>query len=396
MMHLMNKRIPKHDFKGLADWVPVFRAGTQTDSQGRSRVWTVEDLDQIAANHDPDHPAPHVITHQELYSPFAYARTAELKREGDALYAKSRDIEPQFEKLIRDGRLYERSVRLLQTDKGWKLGHIAWLGAEPPAVEGLAPVQFAANADAFDYAVDAYTPGVLARMLRRMREFLIEKFGVEQADRVMPDWEVESLNEHATRLRDEELDSSPLHPSFSAPTPGDQPMPFSQADIDRAREEARQQAAADFSQREQTLQQQLAQERRSRRGAEFQALITGRVDTGHLTPAQAEGAVEFMQQLSDAEDARFEFSAGAGDKAQTVKKSPLEWFSDFMKALPKQVDTRESSAGAAQGEGGAHSFNAPAGAHVDADRLALHTKALDYQRKHNVDYITAIKAVEKE
>jgi hypothetical protein len=394
MMRHMDQRT--HDFKGLTDWVPIFRAGTQTDSLGRTATYTRADLDQMVTNHDADHPAPHVVTHKELYSPFAYGRTAALKREGDVLYAKSRDIEPQFEKLVRDGRLYERSVRLQKTGQGWKLGHIAWLGAEPPAVEGLAPVQFAAPQDnVFDYQVDSYTPGVLARAMRRLRDFIIEKFGVETADKVLPDYELESLSTHAAELRADD------QPSFSHPPTNDggaAVSEFTQADIDAARAAGREAAVSEFSQREQTLANELAAERRSRRQAEFQALVAEAVDGRRLTPAQAEGLAEFMAALPDGEDARFEFSQGEGDQAQAVQQSPLAYFREFMAALPATGPSRgESDAGEDLGSQGGPQFSAPAGAHVDADRLELDRKARDYMKQNpGVDYISAVRTVEQE
>lgn len=385
----MSKRT-HHDFKGLQDWVPIFKAGPQKDSLGREKVWTHDELDQVVANHDPDHPAPHVVTHKELYSPFAYGQSAEVKREGDVLYVKSKNVEPQFEKLIKDGRLFERSVRLVPSPKGWKLGHIAWLGAEPPAVDGLAPVQFSAETEAHDYSVDWRATSTLARMMRRLREFVIAKFGAEEADRVMPEWDVEDLLTTAAEQRAEEI---PASPSFSAPTQqGDVPMPHSDEDLKRAREEARAEAAAEFAAEQTTLQQQLQTERESRLRAEFSANVTEAIDAGRLTPAQAEGAVDFMLQLSR-EPMEFEFSAGEGDKASTVKKPALTWFRDFMAALPKQIDLGGERGGEDVDVAGDAEFAAPEGYAVDADSMAIHGKAVAYQKKHGCSYNEAVDAV---
>jgi hypothetical protein len=386
------------DFKGLQDWVPIFRAGVQKDSLGREKVWTTGDLDQVVANHSAEHPAPHVITHKELYSPFAYGRTAELKREGDVLLAKSKDIEPQFEQLIKDGRLFERSVRLVPTANGWKLGHVAWLGAEQPAVQGLAPVQFSAEPAACDYSLEWRTPGLLARMMRRMREFMIEKFDMETADRLMPEWDINDLETYAADARAENQPAVPsfseagLHnaeASFTAPTThqGDTPMPHSDEDLQRARDAARAEAQAEFQAQQATLQQQLDNERTQRLRAEFTATINEAIDAGRLTPAQAEGAVEFMLQLS-CEPAEVEFSSGD----TTVKKARVSWFSDFIAALPKQVDVGGERGGddvsAAQAE-----FAAPAGYAVDASSAEIDRKARAYMAEHKTDYKAAVAAV---
>ena len=398
MIRFMDKhKNTLRDFKGFDDYIEVFKAGTRTDSQGRTKTFTTADLDQVVANHDPEHPAPHVITHKEVYSPFAYAQSADVKREGDSLLVKADKVEPQFEKLVRDGRLYERSVRLMPTDKGWKLGHVAWLGAEPPAVEGLAPLQFESGQEFYDFEMDSYTPNAMARLFRRVREFIVDKFDIETADKVIPDYEIESLSDHATRMREKDNEDSST--SFTQHT-GDETMPdFTQADIDAARQEAadeaRKQAKADFARQEEESQNALREERNKRLSAEFNAEVKGWVDAGKTTPAQAEGMAEFMLQLSDGEDAHFEFSAGEGDKKETLKKSPLEWFREFAQSLGKQVDTGRSDAGD-ELDAGSHNYTAPQNSHVDADRLELHNKALDYQKTHDVDYIDAVRAVEQQ
>lgn len=348
-MRSMTKRISQqYDFKGLADWVPIFRAGKQVDSKGRDREWTHADLDQVVANHDPAHPAPHVITHKELYSPFAYARTSELKREGDLLLAKSKDIEPQFETLLKDGRLYERSVRLVPTDKGWKLGHIAWLGAEPPAVAGLAPVQFEASGEACDYSMDWRATNTLSRLMRGMRDFFIEQFGLEKADRALPEWDVSALADIA---KDAEPKPESIT-SFSSSFPlageknkqGDQPMPeFSQADIDRAVTAERDRLKAEYAASQKTLQDQLAAERRAHRSAAFQAFRDEMVDAGHA-PAALTGVVEFLHAIDAVQDATFEFAAdGGGQKSIGL----VEWFQDFAKGRKPDVKMGRSDAGAA-------------------------------------------------
>ena len=73
--------------------------------------------------------------------------------------------------------------------------------------------------------------------------------------------------------------------------------------------------------------------------------------------------------------------------------SARRWPRELLTSLPKAVDFSEKSAGEGV-EAGTANFAAPAGTQVDPARLALHNKALDYQRTHaGVDYLTAVKAV---
>lgn len=169
-------------------------------------------------------------------------------------------------------------------------------------------------------------------------------------------------------------------------------MPHSDEDLQRARTEA---AAAARAEAQAEFSTQLQSERESRLRVEFSASINEAIDAGRLTPAQAEGAVDFMLQLSR-EPAEFEFSAGEGDKATKVKKLPLDWFRDFMARLPQQVDVGGARGGDDASAGHAE-FSAPQGHSVDSDQLALHHKALDYQKAHpGTDYLAAVTAVSKE
>jgi hypothetical protein len=77
----------------------------------------------------------------------------------------------------------------------------------------------------------------------------------------------------------------------------------------------------------------------------------------------------------------------------TVSKPCNEWLREFLQCLPQQVDFAERSAAEDEEAAGVASFAAPAGFTVDAERLALHNKALTYQTKHQCDYNTALAAV---
>jgi len=388
-----------HDFKGFDDYIEVFKAGTQTDSKGRTRSFSIADLDQVVANVEAGNPIPHVITHKEMYSPFAYAQTTRVKREGSSLYVKADKVEPQFEKLVADGRLFERSIRLVPSDTGWKLNHIAWLGAEPPAVAGLAPVEFSADDSFFDFSSDAYTPNILSRVMRRLRDFLIEQHGSETADKVLPDYEIESLSDHANDLRDENSDTAlfSTHTKNTTKTEGDSMSEFTQAQLDEAVAKATKTAVdsvkADFAAKQQTAADALKAEKDKRLSAEFSQEINTLVAAGTLLPAQAEGMAEFMLTLSDDAGATFEFSAGEKGKEQTIKKSPRDYFMAFAKSIGQQIVLSEQAGGDV--EQTSSDFSMP-NASVNPDRLALHDKARDYMQKNpSVLYLDAIQIIER-
>jgi hypothetical protein len=377
-----------HQFKGFGDFVELFRAGEQTDSQGRTKIWTHEELDQVVANHMP---APAVIGHPKTDAP-AYAWSSELKRDGDLLLGKFRDVEPQFEAMVKEKRFPNRSVRFRKTDQGFQLAHVGWLGATPPAIDGLKQVEFSTeDSDGYEFVSEAYATSVITRTFRRLREFLIDKYSAEEADRVVNDYDLEALADLAAEQR-EQLERPTSH--FNKPD-GDSAVPktYTDEEIQAIRDEARQAAESEFSGQANDYKTQLTQERNQRLTSEFKAQITGLVDAGKLTPAMAEGAVEFMLAIAG-DETEFEFSTGEGDKQKDTKQSPADWFKGFLDGLPKAFDFNETGAGEHLDGKGQFEFNAPAGAIVDPDRIELHNKAVEYMNQNNCDYVEAVIAVE--
>ena len=327
---------------GLADWFAVFRAGRHTALSGQTRTVTRSDLDRIVERYDgAGQPSPCVITHNELYSPFAYAQIADLRvGAGDVLEARCRQdtIEPQFAALVADGRLYNRSVQLLpDEDAGWRLGHVAFLGAEPPAVKGLEPIRFAATGVVFASEkpweqVEAVSRWAdLVGVVRRLAQRLLEP---DDAEAVMPDWmvqdaqrEVGRAQERAAREVDEEGDMS-------------RATTYSQAELDTAAEKAAAKAKQEFAAREAALEK----ERRALARGRLKSRVEELIEAGRVTPAQAEGLVEFALVLEGA--AALEFSRGEGEGAATVHTSPNEWLFAFLEKLPVQVEINRETGGA--------------------------------------------------
>ena len=121
------------------DWIEIFRTGTHTDSAGNTADWTDRDLDKIVSSYNPAiHEAPIVIGHPEIDSP-AYGWVQALKREGDRLLAKPKQLIDEFKDWVQRG-LYKKISIALYPDL--TLRHVGFLGAVPPAIKGLKPVQF--------------------------------------------------------------------------------------------------------------------------------------------------------------------------------------------------------------------------------------------------------------
>ena len=394
----MNKHT-QHDFAGLDDWFEVFTSGEHTDSRGRTATFSDADLDSVVANHNAAEPAPFVVGHPKHNDP-AYGWTGDLKREGQTLFAKGVDVVTEFSDAVRAKHFPNRSISLDPVEGGgYTLRHIGFLGAKRPAVSGLANIEFATGDDSltFDFAMTdeerwAATRGqsVVARVLRGFRDWLIDDKGLETADRLIPDYEIESIESAANDLRHAAVDDTPNPSNFAEPS-GRDAVPaiktFTQEEMDAATTKAGLDATAAA-----TLANQSAL-RFAARTAEAVTLVDDLVKQGRLLPAQTEGLVEFIAGLPEEDAAAFEFSAADGDTTKTATQTPAAFMANFMGALGKQIEL------GADGRVAPDDQSPPAsdyhGHNVAPDRAELDQKARDYMAQHEgVDYVTAVIAVE--
>ena len=339
-----------HAFRGLDDWVEVFYAGDHTDSKGQSLSFTTADLDQMVANVALGKP-PAVLGHPKHDDP-AYG-WADLRRDGDSLYAKFSDLNPAFVAGVDSGAYRNRSIFVLKDkNHGWRVRHIGWLGAAPPALDGLQQLAYGAQPDdqageAHEFSASdddlqvAWALGDVASLLRGLRDWVIGKDGVETADRVLPDWTITSLQGAATRLRDmaiAETTAEAMPRAFSAPNTRGAHVPnptttsttaddATRAAAEAARTEAEQRMTAQFSAQTTELQQ-LRAERQVERIA---VQISGWTAAG-LPPAATEGMAEFMAAT---ENGATEFAFTAAGATEPARQSPAAWFSAWVgKLLP--------------------------------------------------------------
>lgn len=313
---------------GFDDYVEVFAAGRHTDSAGNARAWSKTDLDQMVQNFNADQPPPLVIGHPKTDSP-AWGWTTQLKRDGAKLLAKFSQVPEAVANAVRDGRYRNRSIKVANGEHGWHVVHVGLLGAAPPAVEGLRAIAFDAEpaGETYEFSyVDAAGTSVIGRAMQRLREFLIERFGADAADKVMPQGDLDALDSVADQQRhkDDTPDDTvgaPAPSSFARPTQEDREMDEKlKADLDAANARA---AAAEAK---------VAEFAAHDRVATANAMVEKLLADGKLLPAQTAGLAEFL--ASEPEAATFEFTAADAK----VAKPRAEFLFSILDALPKQIE----------------------------------------------------------
>ena len=168
-------------------WIEIARTGTFEDSAGRLRTFTAGDLDAIARSYDPaKRDAPLTFGHPQTDKAPAYGWVEKLKSERGRLYANFSQVPEQVRDLVAKGHYRHVSMSLMPDLV--TLRHVALLGAEQPAIDGLAAVEFTDGGDAItvDFAAargegDTMTIEELQRQIGQLQGQL-EALRTENAD----------------------------------------------------------------------------------------------------------------------------------------------------------------------------------------------------------------------
>lgn len=363
-------------------WIEVFRAGTHTDSKGVTRTYTEADLDDMAAKYDPiKHEAPVVVGHPKDNSP-AFGWAEKLQRQGDKLVAKLKQVVPEFQKAVSLGLYKKRSISLYPDGT---LRHIGFLGAEPPAVKALADIGFSEADQAMmveygegvDFS-DDWNTRAIGRILRRLREWIIAKYGVDEADQVLDEYSVNEIQ----NAKDEDETPAPAV-GFTETIPKEEDVSKELQDKLAAAKEAlaaKEKQVNEFSERLAALEAEKQAAEKATRQASIQTRIDGLKGKGLLTPAMETGLAAFVEGL-DTTEIQF---------AENVKASPVEFFFQLLEKFPKSVtfgETATTERAAATPPPAAEFAEVR---HIDENRLEIHRKAKAMMAQDKISYEAAV------
>ena len=333
--------------------VEIFKTGTHTDSAGNTRTWTEKDLDTIVSKYNPaEHEAPVVIGHPVDNAP-AYGWVEKLERRGQSLWAKIKPTVQEFVDWVKAG-LYKKVSISLYPDL--RLRHVGFLGAMPPAVKGLTPVQFSDReyaeyefrewtteereklakglikgefagpdrtfpiaspedvADAFRLAGHADDPDEVRRNIIR----IAKKYGWTDA---LPESAKKWAEEHNIELKEARMEEL-KELGLKLKEQEELMKEYKEREIQKDEEIAK-------------LKERIRMLEMEKKRAEFESFCEGLIREGRLTPAVKPVVIDFMEILSQVGE--FEFSEPEGK----LKTEPLEKFKSFLRGLPKQVEFGE-------------------------------------------------------
>lgn len=333
-------------FAGFDDWIEIFKGGNQTDSNGITHDGDALIDNAIKTFDLSQHEPPLVAGHPKDNAP-AYGWVSELKKTGSSLFAKFKDVVPEFAQAVKDGLFRKRSASFYNDGR---LRHVGFLGAVPPAVKGLKDLVFSCEDPSVTFEFSDTNPWIwqtIADTFRRLREWIIEKEGKDAADTIISNWaiddiEAEKVNSQAAQKKEEtmkfkeflevfkfwkgfEKDLDSDLPDFSPFRSQNDQKTFSEADLQQAKKEAaeseRKKAEMEFAEKQRVAKREAAQK-------EISTYCDQLVSSGKIPPSWIDsGLSEFMQSLDSEKEASF------SEKGE--KKTGLQWFKDFLDGFGK-------------------------------------------------------------
>lgn len=277
---------------GLTDWFEVFRCGTHRDHSGTLRTITESDIDRAIAAYKAD-AAPVVVGHPSLNAP-AWGWVEAFRRRGRSVEARCSRVASAFAEAVREGLYKNRSISF-NADGTFR--HVGFLGAAPPAVKGMAEIQFS-EGDVITMDFNELEPVAVA--------------GAESSGAASPPAE-------PAPPQDNGQDNAAAEPSAELPgaePPAEQKEAEQQeaaspsaepADLETSREKvkAASDTVAELTRRVAELEAKLGAEQAKARQAEFAAFADGLINAGRLKKDSREKMLSTMEALHGADAASF-------------------------------------------------------------------------------------------
>lgn len=366
--------------KPLTARIEVFRPGTFTPMGGKPITFSAADLRAIADAYDPaTAPAPIVVGHPGTDAPaFGWAESFEYDSAAERLFANVGQIEPAFAEAVKAGRYKKVSMQYFSPSQAhnpapgcWYPKHVGFLGGAAPAVPGLKNVQFSGE-PGVTFEASFGGADEAASLFRKLRDLLIEKFGIEDADKALPSWQIEWLDDQGNEPEVRGFAEPAAIPEKPTPEEED-PAVTKPADPAFAAREAEIEAR----------EKRIADREAELTHADNAAFAEGLVQGGKLLPASKGKVVALLDALPGHEAVSF---------SEGTQITPGAALKEILEAQPKIVSFGEAAIPEAPGAGPA-SF-AAGGREVDPDRLEIHNKAVAYQKAHpGTSYDAAVDAV---
>ncbi len=232
-------------------WMPILRTGKFTDKNGLTVEIDNAGLNRIISNTDISKEPQFVIEHPKEDS-IGFGTIGALKIAGNYLFALPKEVNEKFKEAVNSGKLPGRSVTLDKTN--FALKNISFLPPEiAPAVSGLGTYTFSKSKDQLtdqmdlqillndkesgfadvqadkvefqQFEVSSYPFRSIQTLFRNVKNFLIENFSLDDAEKILPEYSLNDIGNPPTIFENpDSADENAVmnaNPSFSSINNGD-------------------------------------------------------------------------------------------------------------------------------------------------------------------------------
>lgn len=326
----------------LPPQIEIFRTGRHIDDLGTVHNFSAADVAGMVASYDPAvREAPLTIGHPEHNLPaYGWVKSLEVNTAGN-LVMNTHQVQPKFAEMVaaklfkkRSASFYPPSHPSNPKPGNWSLRHVAFLGAQPPAIAGLA-----------DFSEGDSTGTV--------------SFSEGDVLATPTDQTVTLSNQEQLRMTQE------LQNQLAAEQAKNATLEAARLKLEGEATAARTQLA------------EFSENAKRDRTAGFVSFAEAQVKTGCLLPKEKDAAVSVLGTLADAQPVSFAESGG------TKTVSAVDWLKDLITRAKPVVSFGEHAAGTLSAGQGTEGLS---DAQIDA-------KAKAYASQHKVSYAEGLSAV---
>jgi len=358
----------------------IFSTGTHTASNGVTKTYTEDDLDQIVEKYNTsDHTAPIVVGHPKSNAP-AWGWIEKLYRNGQKLLAKPKDLVKEFVDAVKEKKFLKRSASFTPD---MLLNHVGFLGAAVPAVKGLSDIEFNSSDEYTEFEIDAET-------LQEEIDQDIE--AQEQAGQSRESKENNSLNESDSEEERQEVENPPddssegdssdkknfLDNLTSALSTAISDL---QEYLSAAKNNVEFQAETDEELKQ--LQDRMSDLRTKIDIANFELLLNEKVSYGYLTPAMKDKVLSILKYFSNLNYSETD--------SHSLTSDIQNMFEEFIDSTPKYIEFEDVAT--AEEEKPKVKDNSFDDFELDPDSEALHSEILTLSEKENLSYEEAFSKI---
>jgi len=377
--------------------IEILKPGTFFDNRGRRITISPEDLHELASSYDTSQRQAAVVIGHPKNEDFAWGWISRPRvvtgDTGPVLLADADDVDPNFADLLKKKRLkyvsasfWGREMTGNPTPGRLYLKHLGFLGAKPPAVGGLKPIQLSEDDESIAIQLSNGDPcpfvlqGIV-QTLGKVRDYLIEAVGLEKADSIISSSDMQDLQVAVSLCGIDQTNNDDMETEPATP------VAFSEGGkmtTTTDREAALAAKEQDLARQELSLKQGLAAlsaEKKALSDRENTDFVDQMIREGRLPTSERDSVLSELSAL-DTSDVSIQLAEGG----QVTMRDA------YMKRLrrnPKLVQLGELDQGSSDTP---VTFSAPEGAQVQ--NLDLHAKVMSF-RKNNpgMSYADALKTL---